>query len=236
MDIKKLIGIILMGAAFCLLLSAPSFAATINPGDTIQFSFATPSDRVSGFGGGAFQLVDGSSSYVTYCLETIEYINLGANYTVESVSLSAIAGGVGNTGGTNTTANNGSNSDPISSQTAYLYYMYATGQISGITANSGIGTALQQEALQYVFWYLENEILLTAVPSDILGLFNQYITIANSDPDTNQYYNVYVVNPIDSSGNAKQSQLVYVPEAGSLLLFGSGLVGLVLYRRKQRMR
>jgi hypothetical protein len=211
----KRIGMMATGVAFCALLAAPSFAAVVNPGDIIRFSFAP--GHASGFAGGAFLAYDTTtqSSWYTFCLEYNENISLGTNYIVSSVISEAVNGGV-----------SGGNPDRISPQTAYLYYLYATGGLDGV---SGAGTAAQQVALQNVFWYLENEI--ASLPSN--SLTDKYHAIAIT-ADGSQSFGVLVVNPVTAAGGLAQSQLVYVPEPGALLLFGSGLAGLIAYRRRRR--
>ena len=216
MTTRKRIGMIALGAAFCLLSGGPSIAAVVNPGDEIYFSGAPNRDTT--FSGGAFELYDATtqSSWYAFCLEKNENISFGTKYFVESVGPGATNGGVA-----------GGNPDFISSQTAYLYYKYATGGISGL---SGAGTGVQQKALQTAFWYLEQEI---TTPYDQLdALTKTYLGIAGGADGG--LYGVLVVNPITSAGGLAQSQLVYVPEPGALMLFGSGLAGLIAYRKKHR--
>jgi hypothetical protein len=216
MDNRKRITGIAIGAAICLMLCAPSFAAVVNPGDTIRFS--TAPDHMGGFPGGAFTIQDitSGSSWYTFCLEYNENISLGTDYTVGSVTPEAVNGGVA-----------GGNPDHISSQTAYLYSLYATGGLAGV---AGAGTAAQQVALQNVFWFLENEI--AALPNN--SLTNLYYGLAQQAID-GQFYGVLVVNPI-RGGVPAQSQLVYIPEPGAFLLLGSGLVCLIGCRRSRSTR
>lgn len=225
---QKRIGMIALGAVFCLLFGASSFAATVNPLDTINFSFAP--GHPSGFNGGAFTVADATSgfSWYAFCVEKNEYIDLSSPFIVDSISGTAWNGGLGvsSTPGTALPVTAPGTGDPISSQTAYLYSLYATGGL-GFT---GPGDAAHQRALQNVFWYLENEIVALTTP-----LENDYLTLANS-ADDGKYYGVAVVNPRWQTGARAQSQLVYVPEAGALLLFGTGLAGLVGYRRARRMQ
>jgi len=225
---QKRIGMIALGAVICLLAGAPSFAATVSVGDTIQFSFAL--NHPSGFNGGAFTVSDTTSgfSWNSFCIEKNEFINLSSPFRVNTISGTAWNGGLGvsPTPGTALPVTAPGTGDPISSQTAYLYSLYATGGLGF----SGPGSAAQQQALQNVFWYLENEIVALTTT-----LENDYLTIANRGVDGN-FYGVAVVNPKYLDGTRAQSQLVYVPEAGALLLFGTGLIGLVGYRRVRRMQ
>jgi hypothetical protein len=214
MDQRKLAARIAIGATFCLLLCTTSLAAVVNPGDTIRFSSAP--GHASGFTGGAFLAYDSAtqSSWYTFCLEYNENISLGTDYIVGNVIPQAVNGGVA-----------GGNPDPVSSQTAYLYYLYATGGLAGV---AGAGTADQQVALQNVFWFLEGEI--AALPNNSLA--NMYYGIAQQ-AIADQYYGVLVVNPV-RGGTPAQSQLVYVPEPGTMPLFVGGLACLIGYRRSRR--
>ena len=211
---RKQIRMIGIGAVFCLLLGASAFAAVVDPGDTVSFTFAP--NHASGFPGGAFLAYDSttSSSWYSFCLEYNEYISLGADYVVNSVVPMAVNGGVA-----------GGNPDPISSQTAYLYYLHATGGLPGVI---GVGTDVQQAALQNVFWYLENEI--ATLPNN--SLTNSFYALAQQATE-GEYYGVLVVNPVTAAGGLAQSQLVYVPEPGTLMLLGTGLLCLFGYRRSR---
>jgi hypothetical protein len=174
-------------------------------------------------GGGAFLITDttSKSSWYTFCLERDEYISFGTIYKVGSVGPAAVEGGMG-----------GPNPDPISEQTAYLYYLYATGGL-GLTGEAG--SKEQQAALQYAFWFLEDELAVGTKRTDLSSLTQSYLGIADVALATpGQFYGVRVVNPVYGT-TAKQSQLVYVPEPGTFLLLGGGLIGLIGYRRKSRV-
>jgi len=231
MSREKRIGMIALGVTLCLLLGAPSFAATVNVGDAIQLSFAP--GHQDGFNGGAFTATtDKGFSWYSFCVEKNEYIDFSTPFPfrVYDISGNALKGGLGvSDPGTTLHSPAPGTLDPISSQTAYLYSLYATG---GLALIGPAGDAAQQTALQNVFWYLENEI--ATLPGGTLE--NRYYNLATSVANNSGSYGVAVVNIAWPNGSLAQSQLVYVPEAGTLILFGTGLVGLVGYRRVRRMQ
>jgi hypothetical protein len=61
-------------AVFCLLLGALSFAAVVNPGDTVSHIFAP--GHASAFPGGAFLAYDSTTNswWYSFCLEYNGYI------------------------------------------------------------------------------------------------------------------------------------------------------------------
>ena len=127
MNNRKWIGMLAFVALFGLMSSAPSLAAIVNPGDSIVFSAAPNRDGSLSGGGGAFLITDTTSgfSWYSFCLERNEYISFGPTYKVGSVGPDAVNGG-----------DSGGNPDPISSQTAYLYYLYATGGLWSLPEQS----------------------------------------------------------------------------------------------------
>ena len=87
--------------------------------------------------------------FETFCLEKNEYFNYGQAYNVV-IGTAADAGGVaGQVGST----------DPLDDRTAYLYYAFITGGLTGYDYSNGLGQRQANGiALQNAIWFLENEV------------------------------------------------------------------------------
>ena len=172
--------------------------------------------------------------FESFCLEVNEHIGIPETVNF-AVSQSAIQGGVGPSG------------DPISIGTAYLYSRFAAGSLSGYNYTPGAGRESRAGDLQNAIWMLEGEVAWNASNFYInylltIGGFTQATAQANS----NGAGNVWVLNDTDSTGGLRQDMLVLipgtnppleVPEPTSMMLLGSGLLGLLAaghLRRKFR--
>jgi len=190
----------------------------------------------------------------TFCLEENEFFHPGATYTVDNVNtLVANGGGIAGqdvVGG-----------DTISQGTVWLYdhYLAVSGSPNlsditfGLSGNYKYSDDSWAEALQLVFWKLEDELTATDLAAfalntkalDLLAYVTTtaFVDLAAATANATLASDVRVLNISDSNGAAqsmlflKQSNAVDpTPEPASLVLWGlgAGLAGLVSYRRNRQ--
>lgn len=194
--------------ALVSLISLPfAFGYPVYQGDIVTLSDSTGSGP-----GGEFRVSKGAFSFKTFCLELDEYVMPPYTVKVGSIGTAAIAGGFG-----------GPSPDPLDARTAYLYYHFAKGDLTGYN----YGSTASADALQAAIWYIEQE----------GGANNTFVALAQAAIDSNKWSglgNVRALNLVNKdTGANQQSLLTLVPEPMTMILFGLGLVGLAGLRRKE---
>ncbi len=181
-------------------------------------------------------------SFQTFCVEIDEYVASPVVATLSTIGLAIL-------GGANTNAG-----DFISAGTAYLYRLFARGELPNYFNGS---RQQNSRMLQQAFWFLENEISNGQQGLNVLT--NPYLDLlydANNNGGSGVFgslagaqannaaggYGVYVLNMMDTNGTThRQDQLYYnepaqnTPEGGSgVMLMGLALGGLGFIRRVVR--
>jgi len=201
-------------------LSPAVYADPVDIGDIIKFI-----DR-PGSPGGEFGVKEwlGGSNYtgelfVTFCVEYREYIDFSNLFRIDNISNIAIQGGEGPGG------------DPLDPKTAWLYTQFRNNTLSGYT-----GDASSANALQNAIWYIEGEI--SSLPAGkATDWYNAAVAAGWTDIQDVRVMNLsWYTGTL--AGQRAQDQLVLapVPEPGTLLLLGSGLLGLGIWGRKKRRK
>jgi len=227
---KNIIKSLMLLSAISLFFASGAFAYPVSTGDTIQI-LRSPYGWT---GGGEFRIIEGGDfKFNTFCLEMNEGVTPGDSYTILSITNAAEAGGVGGIvplppGSMYATG------DPLSDQTKWLYFHYVLGDLdtmgTGYTYNSNSGA----NALQRAIWKLEDEIGTTSdsLADDLIAKANAAVLAGEGFGDV-AALNLVTITSEGKIINRQDLLVATVPEPGTMLLFGAGLLGLVVYSKRR---
>jgi len=164
-----------------------------------------------------------NGGFETFCVETTVDFNPGSSYTY-----------------------NLSNSDSLGRQltegAAFLYYEFASGNLSGYNYNSAATRKTDAGLLQAAIWWFQgnqtyndgNYTIPTTANNQFYALAINTLG-ANATSANNGLYNVEILELWNSDGTAAQNQLVYLPDGGmTAALFGMSFIGMFLIQFRRR--
>jgi len=174
-------------------------------------------------------------TFQSFCIEYNEHIYAYPNLYEATISKNAYMGGGGS----------GTDGDPISVGTGWLYSQFAAGTLQGYAYVDNPATAINErkvsaDYLQKAIWWLEDEYgdYSDSNPfmAAVVNFFGNSEDAAKADGGWN--YGVYALNFEASSGDLRQDTLYYraVPDGGAtVILLGFAVAGMALVSRRFRV-
>ncbi len=215
---KRYLGVLLMITLALFLFSQNALSYPVSVGQLIKFQ-----NGVGSTAGGEFKVMgalDPDGIYddflvSSFCLETDEFLNFSNTFEVYSITNYADGGGSG-----------GPSPDPLSDQSAWIYWSWYTGGLSYIT-----DPVQRADDTQQAIWTYEQE-NFSANNSTWQDLYAK--AQLAYDGGWRNDGRVAVMNIWDPIKKVKkQSQLIMVPEPGNMLLMGTGIILLVGIGRRR---
>ena len=203
-------------------------------GDATRVTMSSSANRPNYFAGGEFTLTtDLGDEYAAFCVEWEEHISLNNTYTIDSVEKYANKGGGVDNGAKLVS---GEYRDELSLATKWLMNEYVNGTLKQRYASED--SAYFGGGMQIAIWTLEQEYYWDHYGKKYGDIAEMLVSeaIFNTDAqnliDASRFNNVKVVNLTGA-----QSQIIAapapVPEPATMLLLGTGLIGLASFGRQK---
>ncbi|MCC7376703.1 MAG: hypothetical protein IT581_18735 [Verrucomicrobiales bacterium] len=181
------------------------------------------------------------TGFSTFCLEYNEHLNFSDNFD-GTLNMTVMNGGTDNT--------DPGPGDPLSKGTAWLYQLFATGNLTtygyayGTDPYNSTEIANRKgsaDALQHAIWSLEDEVsgVTTGNNQYLAAAVSHFGSLANAKAAADGSFGVSAINMVLASNHSQRAQdvLVYrgmpVPDGGATLgMLGASLVGVGMFRRR----
>jgi hypothetical protein len=235
---KLVISILAMAFLLCLGIGhALAHSYGISVGDKVKMTSYGPT--VFGNNGGEFTIeANNDYKWASYCIEKTEFIYQNKDYWVGGLTDRAIKGG-------NNDDDTEIGYDSLSDQSAWLYWNFWTGTLSNYT-----GSNQNQKDLQGLLWYLEDEVDDSYYSYYSTAGMNYWLSLANNAVDSGwtntgqvKVSNLYekqtwndTTKKYEYSGLGQDILVAAVPEPATMMLLGSGLMGLGILRRRKFLK